>query len=344
MFLRNCWYIAAEAGEVGRQPLGRIILDEPVVLYRKEDGAAVALEDRCCHRRAPLHKGEVVGDALQCGYHGFTFGADGACIKVPGTDHPPKNARVRSYPICEKYRWLWIWMGEPARADPRLIPDWHHNDDPAWTSTGSLIPVKANYLLLVENLIDLSHVAFVHKGTIGSTEDTNPRLEVERDKAFVRVTREAPGIATPPILQKLKFGPLIDQTKIITFTPPANITIDIVTKEAPRGMAEEGSPRRIRIMVLNSITPETERTCHYFWAVARDFEIESAARSEFYRREVTRAFDEDKDILEAQQSCIELDPEAPTVNVQGDAGGVYARRIVSRLLEDEKAAHNMAAQ
>lgn len=344
MFLRNCWYIAAEAGEVGRQPLGRIILNEPVVLYRKEDGTAVALEDRCCHRRAPLHKGEIVGDALQCGYHGFTFDAEGACIKVPGCDYPPKHARVRSYPICEKYRWLWIWMGEPARADQSLVPDLHHNDDCAWASTGSYIPVKANYLLLVENLIDLSHVAFIHKGTIGSTEDTNPQLKVERDDNFVRVIREALGIATPPTLRKLGFGPAIDQTKIITFMPPANITIDIPTKEAPQGRARQESPQCIRIMVLNSITPETERTCHYFWAVARDFDLDSAERSEFYLREVTKAFNEDKDILEAQQSCIDLDPDAPTINVQGDAGGVYARRIISRLFADETAAHGIAAQ
>src|SRR5579871_1818892 len=98
MFVRNSWYIAAEAGEVGRQPVGRILLNEPVVMYRTADGTPVALEDRCPHRRAPLHRGQVMEDALQCGYHGFAFAQDGACVRAPGEDHPPLGARVRSYP------------------------------------------------------------------------------------------------------------------------------------------------------------------------------------------------------------------------------------------------------
>lgn len=163
MFLKNHWYVAAESDEIGSTPLGRIILGEPVVLYRTADGAAVALEDRCCHRRAPLHKGTVVGDALQCGYHGFVFDAAGACIRVPGlVGPPPREAHVRSYPICERHRYLFIWMGDPARADPAIVPDLHTHGDPGWAATGERMPVAADYQLIVDNLVDLQHVAFVH--------------------------------------------------------------------------------------------------------------------------------------------------------------------------------------
>src|SRR3974377_2452185 len=113
-FLKNCWYVAAQADEVGVAPLGRTLLGEPVVLYRKEDGTAVALEDRCCHRRAPLSKGVLIGDALQCGYHGFPFDAAGACIRIPGQDRVPLGIGVRGYPLVERHAFLWIWMGEHA--------------------------------------------------------------------------------------------------------------------------------------------------------------------------------------------------------------------------------------
>jgi phenylpropionate dioxygenase-like ring-hydroxylating dioxygenase large terminal subunit len=337
MFLRNCWYIAAESREVGRAPLGRILLKEPVVLYRREDGTPVALEDRCCHRRAPLHKGKLIGDRIQCGYHGFTFDTSGACVAIPGQDKVPPTVGVRSYPVAERHRYLWIWMGEKEKADPALIPDFHYNDDPNWAAVGACLHVDANYLLLVENLIDLSHVAFVHSSTIGSTEDTNPQLKYDRGDNFVRVTREAPGIPCPPSMRSLGFAPVVDQTKIITFTPGSNVWIDIPTRDA---VPVEGrnAPMQRRVMILNAITPETERSCHYFWVNARDFEQDNSERSAFFLKNVTFAFNEDKDVLEAQQRNIELDPSASTVNVNADWGGVQAMRMMERLIAAEAGA------
>ena len=337
MFLKNCWYVAAEAREVSRQPLGRILLNEPVVLYRREDGTPVALEDRCCHRRAPLHKGKIIGDRLQCGYHGFTFDSSGACVAIPGQDRVPAAIGVRSYPVCERHRYVWIWMGAKEKADPALIPDFYYNDDPGWAAVGACLHVKANYLLLVENLIDLSHVAFVHASTIGSTEDTKAELRFERGDGYVRVVREAPGISCPPSMRRLGFAPVVDQKKIITFTPASNIWIDIPTRDA---VAVEGrnEPMQRRVMILNAITPETERSSHYYWVNARDFEQDSAERSEFFLKTVTFAFNEDKDVLEAQQRNIELDYAAPQVNVHADWGGVHARRLVDQLVAGENTA------
>jgi phenylpropionate dioxygenase-like ring-hydroxylating dioxygenase large terminal subunit len=332
MFLKNCWYVAAESSEIGREPLGRILLGEPVVLYRREDGTAVALEDRCCHRRAPLHKGRLKGDNIQCGYHGFTFAPDGACVAVPGHERLPfRNVGVRSYPLVERDRYLWIWMGERAAADPALIVDFHWNDTPGWTFTGERLPMAANYFLLVENLIDLSHVAFVHGATIGS-DDTTATLDHQRSDGIVKVVRAAKAIPSPPHMRRLGLAEHADMTKVIEFAPASNITIDITWQESA---AAGPKPRSLRFIIINSITPETERSCHYFWGHVRNFDTDNADVTEFFHRAVVTAFNEDKDMLEAQQRMIELDPLAPTLSVHGDWGAVQARRLVEARIAQE---------
>ena len=333
MFLKNCWYVAASSGEVSRKPLGRILLNEPVVLYRREDGVAVALEDRCCHRRAPLSRGEVVGDALQCGYHGFTFDQNGNCIKVPGMPVPPRNARVKSYPVVERHQWLWIWMGEAAPEDS-LIPDFHQNDHHQWVAARGYIPLAANYLLYVDNLLDLSHVGFVHRDVIGS-DDADAELVFERRDLQVVGVRQSPEMAPPPLYKKLGLGETVRQKKIMTFTPAAHIAIDITTSEV---LAGGGAGREAHIFVLNSITPERDNTCHYFWASARDFDIGDQQMTELVHRETVRAFLQDKEMVEAQQQVIDLNPEAAIVSVRADSGGLLARRVVADWMQREIAA------
>ena len=150
-FLRNAWYIAAWAEEVTDGPIGRRLLDEKVVLYRLVAGAVVALEDRCCHRALPLSMGRMVGDRLQCGYHGLEYDQTGACVKVPGQSTIPADARIKSYPVIERYRWIWVWMGEPERADPSSVPDFHWLDDPGWVAPTGTFQLKANFQNLIDN-------------------------------------------------------------------------------------------------------------------------------------------------------------------------------------------------
>ncbi|HEX4195070.1 MAG TPA: Rieske 2Fe-2S domain-containing protein, partial [Stellaceae bacterium] len=218
-FLRNCWYVAAEAGEVTRVPLPRLLLGEPVVMYRREDRTPVALEDRCCHRRAPLSKGKLIGDRLQCGYHGFTFDASGACVAIPGQDRVPPSVGVRAYPLVERHGYCWIWMGAANAADVSRIPDFSRNTDPGWTTVHDRLPIAAHYQLMVENLIDLSHLAFVHAKTIG-TDDTRTVLRFDRGDDFVRVLREPIEVDTAPHNRKQGMGPRCRLEKTINFTPP----------------------------------------------------------------------------------------------------------------------------
>ena len=170
MYLRNSWYVAAWDHEVQRLKLfRRILLDEPVLLYRKTDGAPVALEDRCCHRHAPLSQGRLRADNVECAYHGLQFDPGGACVRIPSQDTIPASARVRSYPVVEKHHWVWVWMGEPARADPMLIPDFGVMDRPGWNWRGERLEVAGNYLLVIENLMDLTHLAALHRSTLADT-------------------------------------------------------------------------------------------------------------------------------------------------------------------------------
>jgi len=332
-FLRNAWYVAAQADEIGRTPLGRLLLNEPVVMYRKEDGGAVALEDRCCHRRAPLSKGKVQGDLLECGYHGFTFDPTGACVRIPGQDRVPQSIGVRSYPLIEKHNYLWIWMGQASKADPALIPDFHRNRDPGWTVVRSRLAIGAHYLLVVENLIDLSHVGIVHAKTIG-TDDSRAQLEFERGDDFVRVIRAPTEVVTAPHNLKQGMAERSVLEKSITFMPPCHVVIDIRTTEIASGKA---TPLSLGITVLNACTPESESSTHYFWASARDYQRDDRQVDALLTKITVEAFNEDKAILEAQEKCIALDPTAPIVSVNADWGGVQARRLVGALIERERA-------
>jgi vanillate O-demethylase monooxygenase subunit len=345
MYARNQWYCAALGQELKDAPVGRIFLGEPVVMYRTPDGGVVALEDRCCHRRAPLSKGRVEGANLRCGYHGFLYDTSGQVIWVPGQDKVPPGAKVRSYPIVEKHGYVWIWMGDPALADPKDAPAFTWNDDPKWAGFSDYMHVDANYLLLVDNLLDLSHVAVLHINTIGSAEDTNPDLTWERGPNWVRGTRVATNLS-PSERQKAEGVTFnCDQTKIMDFTPPANVVIDIQSSETGFKYGQGGRLDH-RLIVLDSMTPETERSCHYFFGLCRNYNIDNEKLTQFAHQAVVTAFLEDKGMLEEEQNIIDLNPGAPQIDVMGDTGGLQARRIVERLIAEEakSASHRAAAE
>ena len=177
MFARNCWYVAAWDHEVKRLHLmRRILLGDGVVFYRKTDGAVVALEDRCCHRHAQLSKGRVRGDRIECAYHGLQFDPTGACVHIPSQDSIPASARVRSYPVAEKHHWIWIWMGDPEKADPALIPDFGVMSDPNWRWRGETLAVEGNYLLVVTAGRDLAPLELQVYVRAGETEPVSAQL------------------------------------------------------------------------------------------------------------------------------------------------------------------------
>jgi vanillate O-demethylase monooxygenase subunit len=341
MFLRNHWYVAASDRDIGRKPFGRIIMNEPVLFYRAEDGTVVALEDRCPHRRLPLSMGKLIeGDVLQCHYHGLCFDRTGACVRVPGQDAIPATARVKSYPAVERYHWVWIWMGDPALADPAKIPDYHWFDDPAWGAKSDYLHALCNWQLVNDNLLDLTHLAFVHETTIGNMALVeHAAVRVQRTPHGVQVSRWIIDQPAPPTFVKVGgFKGNVDRWQIIDFLPPGLIRLDVGATPTGTGAPEGRRVGGIQMRNLNAITPETESTTHYFWGQAHDFEPRNPEMTERVFQQIKMAFLEDVAVFTAQQKNIELDPDAPQIDVNADSGGIQARRIIDRLYADEQAA------
>ncbi len=343
-FLRNQWYTAATSEEIGDKPFARMICNEPVLLFRRTDGSVVALEDRCPHRMAPLSLGEVVGDEIQCGYHGAKFRGDGACTLIPSQkDLPiPRGFGVRSYPVIEQAALIFIWMGDVAKADPALIPEWvGRNTADGWKAVYGYHHVKGHYQLVIDNLLDLSHITYTHKTTLAGPGIDETPMAVEQEGDVVRTSRVIRNVDPAPIHRAIKgFTTKIDRWQLSEFRAPIYI---LVTLGAELAGTHENLQQPTHL-VINSATPETDNTTHYFWSVTRPFALDNEELSKRFKEITTLAFDEDAAVIEAQQQRIETERTgAALVNFRGDRGGVAARRVVSKKLQDEAAAVNAVA-
>jgi vanillate O-demethylase monooxygenase subunit len=339
MFLRNSWYVAAWQNDIADKPAARVILDEPIVLFRKPDGAVAALEDRCVHRHAPLHLGRVIGDQIQCGYHGLVFNGEGVCTKIPGQDRIPAKARVKSYKVAEKYGWVWVWMGQPDLAQTIPVPDFHRMSDPAFAATGATNHIRANYELINDNLLDLSHVGYVHGTTIGTTEmGEKGKIRVERTEKGVRVTRWVLDCPPPPTHMKSGIfaeGDRVDRWQIIDFEPPCFVNIYVGSALTGTGAPEGNRVGGLGMWIMNAMTPETASSTSYFWGVGRDFQVDNAEMTKIVHKEIFTAFMEDKHILEEQQKVIHLFVDPENVDIVADAGGIQARRMLRERIRKE---------
>ena len=338
MFLRNCWYVAAAGHELGRRLLGRTLLDEPVVMYRKADGTPVALEDRCPHRFLALSLGTLKGDAVECGYHGLTVDCDGRCVHVPGQRALPRGADVRAYPVVERWKLIWIWMGDPALADPALIPRIWRNDHPDWTAVcGDPIPMKADYRMVADNLLDPSHVTFVHRTTLGTAAVAEVPIETEQDGTMVRVVRWIMDSPPAPVYAKLGgFNDNVDRWQIITYTPPCLVEVDMGSCIAGTGARDGDRSQGIELHAFNMVTPETARSSFYFWTHVRNFRTEDENVSAMVKENFLTAFREDVTVIEGVQEGLDRFPDKEFVNIAVDAGPIRARRILDELIDDER--------
>ena len=331
MFMKNCWYAAAYSGELeGGSPLGRTLLNEPVVMYRTSDGTAVALEDRCCHRHLPLSLGTVIGDRVQCGYHGLEFDAKGQCIAVPGQSRVPPGAAIRSWPLVERHGFLWIWMGDPGAADESLIPDWWWTGDPGWGfNPGPLLHIRCNYELVTDNLLDLSHLGYVHKQTLGNDAIVDFPVKTERADDMVRMTRWIVDRPAPPLFQKAGgFDGMVDRWQIVESRPPGHTIV--YAGCGPTGAGTPEGPREydegIHIRALNAPTPETDTSTFYFYGHVWDFRLDDDTWKQEMYDGFLQTFLEDVAILEAQQQSIDRDPERGWIDLAVDAPSLTARR------------------
>ncbi|MFC4929666.1 Rieske 2Fe-2S domain-containing protein [Massilia sp. GCM10023247] len=348
-FIRNAWYVACWSAEVKVGAMfNRRLLDEPVVFFRKPDGSAVALQDRCPHRFVPLHMGTIRGDRIECGYHGLQFDCSGSCVKNPhGDGKIPAAARVRSYPVQDKHGFLWIWMGDGDGAGA-AIPDYSmiEPDSGYLTSTGGYIHIKSNYELMAENLLDLSHITYLHDGLLGSPEQVGADQTVKEHGAEIHCNRWMPDISVPGIFDMLykRDGKQVDMWTNMRWVPPSNFILDSGVHAA--GLAEREDHGWY--YGAHILTPEGPYTTHYHFAAAMprgtSLTPEEAAKFAELRR---FAFQEqDKPMLDAQQEAIgtrnfwDMKPVLLTI----DAGPVRMRRALERMLLAEQAAKEPSAQ
>ena len=337
MFVRDSWYVAGWSEQIGREPVGYIMLNEPVVLFRKKDSTPVALEDRCAHRRLPLSKGKVVGDHIECGYHGLVYGDTGACIHVPGQSPVPPYLKVRTHPVLDRHGCIWVWMGDPTRADPTAIPD---------LSSGHLgwgdkqrLHVKCHYQLISDNLGDLSHLAYVHAANVGNTAlAEHGEIETTVSDNQVVIARWTLGRPPPPTYREVAgFNAPIDRWQISHFFAPSFFRLTFGAASAGRGRDALNHPNRWGFCIWQWSTPETERTSHYYWAGAPNFGPERDTRgAALYFPQQRIVVGEDIAIFEAQQTAIDLDPDAPVGRIMADAAVIAARDMVTRLVAAEK--------
>lgn len=336
MFPSNQWYVAAWSGDVVSAPLARTICGEPIVLYRRPNGAVAALEDACPHRLLPLSMGIVEGENIRCKYHGLLLNHAGSCIEMPGGDRANANLRVRNYPIVERYGFIWLWIGDPAAANTADLPDLWMNEAPGWRVGGGTYHVRCDYRLVIDNLMDLTHETLVHASTVGQKELHHFPIETRVEGMRVVTSRWMPGVMPPPLYRDQLgacAGP-VDRWQICEFMPPGGVVIDVGVAPVDQGCTlENHESAPIRSFVLDFITPESADTCHYFWGSARNRFLDDDEAFNRITEIQGGVFLEDVEVLEAQQRNIAALGDRRLRSFAIDSGGVKARAILKRLTE-----------
>lgn len=338
-FLRNCWYVAAWGDEI---PAGgsihRRILNEDILLARDSEGQVRALRNRCPHRFAPLSLGQRFGDVIECPYHGLRFDLQGRCVLNPhGAGAIPPNAKVQTYPVVERHMLAWIWTGDIDKADPALIPDLAGLDPERYAINRGYMHTPTNYEYMTDNIMDLGHIEFLHKGLLGSEAVRHAEIDVKQDGNVVHSNRLTRNETLPGALEALyqMNGAPVDRWLDVTWYPPGNMQLVV-------GVTPSGQPERVgkETPGVHLMTPETESTTHYFWSNSRDFRRDDDALHAALDRGFQIAFEQqDKPMIMAQHDAIgdedfwDLHP----VILQGDAGAVRARRILKKMIREEQA-------
>lgn len=347
MYVRNCWYVAGWCTEFPRgRPVAITMLDEPLVFYRTSSGSLAALEDRCVHRLAPLSHGQIEGDDLRCMYHGLKFASSGRCVEVPGQAAVPQAACVRSYPVIERHSVVWVWMGDVRKQDAALIPDFIGVDDPNWAMRSGRMDYQADYRLIQDNLLDLTHIAYVHRASFGAG---NPKRNQAWASAQVHVTQLARGVRVerwiqdvpPPAHLVEEAGSAIDVWTTYDYLIPG---IFLLTTSNYRPGAAQRSGAAVRPaeeplfsnFTCQAVTPLTRKTtCYFFgfgpWSKAtRALELKET----FYELG-NKAFTEDRLMIEAQQRIIDADPSRKMLLLGFDKAPAMYGRLVEALLKAE---------
>jgi vanillate O-demethylase monooxygenase subunit len=338
MYLRNTWYVAAWDSEIDRTPRQIKVLGEKIVVFRTEAGDPVALIDACPHRKLPLSRGRIKGDHIECGYHGLTFDCSGSCVRVPGQEHIPAATNIHSYPVESRYGLVWIWMGDPALADTDKIFKIEQFGNPDWgINKGAAMAFPCNYLYVTDNLLDPSHVAWVHQGSFGNAACEDEPLEVTGTDNGVIVSRWMYDVEVAPFYQKLvPFEGKCDREQHYEVRYPSLAYIKAIFTPAGTGGDVNNLPegQYFQMDSYNFMTPEDESTTRYYWFQMRNVLPDDAEISKYMSDSVEVAFNEDREILIDVQKGM-TDKVTRNVDLAIDAGPLLFRRRLQKLINAE---------
>ncbi|MFC4595708.1 Rieske 2Fe-2S domain-containing protein [Sphingobium tyrosinilyticum] len=344
-FLKNVWYVAARAAEFEQDMVSRTICNKAVVMFRKSDGTLAAVEDRCPHRFVPLSMGKRIGDNIQCGYHGLQFDGSGACPVKPfehGMERP--DIRIASYPLIERHGVAWIWMGDPALADPAKIPDFSYlAEDPGVHALLAYSHIKANHMMIADNLLDLSHVHILHNLHDGSDYASfDNKVKQDGDTIWSMLYR--PHYYLDDARRQL-YGFASNDVEgqgHTRWNAPSVLAVYTAWWDHGKSLEEEGAVRAYNAHLL---TPETEYTTHYFWGVTRNYAVGNTDMDDAMIAMVRNVFEtEDGPMLEAQQRAMGEETDIfklrPTI-LKADTAGVMMRRYMKKRLRAEEAGEDV---
>lgn len=337
-FLKNCWYVGALTTEVDDTPMARIIAGQKIVFFRDTKGEIVALEDRCAHRQAPLSLGDVVGDNIQCGYHGLTFDRSGRCVRVPSQKLIPPGACVRPYPTVEKQGFIHVWTGDRDPSSEETPFDFPFAAMDGLNARYAALSGKFDYRLLIDNLMDLTHLGFTHKNTIGTggVADSG-KAKSERQGDRVIVTREMENIAPAPThVEVTGYSGNVDRWQIIEYIPPCFISLQVGNAtHGTGGFNADPADKLINRRTLHIATPETEDTTHYFWVSTYPSDSMTPEQEQTIYDRTLEVLDEDVRMIEGQQT--RYDPKFSMIDISEDAGQLAMRVTLERLIKEEQA-------
>lgn len=339
-FVRNHWYAAAWASEIGQAPLARTILGHRIVLFRDPAGVVAALDDRCPHRLAPLSLGDCADGGLRCGYHGMVFDGSGTCIAIPGQSIIPPGAKVRAWPVAERYGLIWIWTGTGA-ADPERLPHLPGHGEPGWAVIdGGYQHHAGNYRIEIENLMDPAHTTYLHKETIGNRAAAQVPVNVTTSEGAISAWRWIENIPPTPLdRQSHDFGESrVDRRIAFNFLLPATSFVDIAvipagTERSEANLMEAG----IRTFSYKFLTPETPGSTHFFWMHLRNYRAEDSGLAAHLRVSLEKTFEEDRVMITAIQRAQEETGLRQETALAIDRAPIMALRLIDRMIAAEAA-------
>ena len=334
-YLDHVWYCGALSQEVGAKPIGRTICDLPIVLFRTEQGRVAALEDRCSHRQAPLSLGSVIGEEIQCSYHGFTFDCVGACVHVPHQEAIPKATRIRAYQAVERWGYIWLWFGPPEQATPETVPALPWTEDPNLRTVFFHFQVKANVQLMADNLLDVSHTDFLHRHSIGSQtgqkgQSDTPKVELQcrTEGERVHFVRRVHDTTLGPVAMKWAgTAKPVDRTNVLMWEAPNTIHSILEFKNAERCST---------IHMEHIMVPETAETMHYFMNWTRDFGLDNIGYptdQDVWTEQMAVVTGDDVPMVEAQQANLARFPAARDVAARQDQFIAAVHRALGQLYD-----------